>query len=259
MRSWIVALIPCALLAQQVPPSPAELIARAIAAGKAQEARGHKYTYREDHIESQLDKTGKPGPPSSKTYDHIMLEGSEYTKLVLIEGKPLDAKTQKKVDADMEKARIERQKNRFLSLHRTVSMGPLDLLLRLFDNKVTGEETVRGRPTWRMESEPKPGHKAANKQEEEALATRRVYWFDREDGLIINDTSLFVRETNGFQPGSSISAEMIKIGDDWLAGNLTMLADLKFIAGMRAKTEAHQHYYDYKLFSVDSTLTVVPQ
>lgn len=36
-----------------------------------------------------------------------MLEGENYTKLILIDGKPLDAKTQKKVAADLEKTRAE--------------------------------------------------------------------------------------------------------------------------------------------------------
>ena len=73
-----VMLLPGGLAAQPAPPSPAELIARAIAAGNAQDARGWKYTYREDHTQSQLDKNGKPGPPSTRTYEHIMLEGSDY-------------------------------------------------------------------------------------------------------------------------------------------------------------------------------------
>ncbi len=99
-----------------------------------------------------------------------MLEGSEYRKLILKDGKPLDAKTQKRVDADLDKARAERRRNSFT--HHEVSLGDLDLLGRIFDNKVTGEETVLGRRAWRMESEPKSGYKPANKAEEAALAAR---------------------------------------------------------------------------------------
>ncbi len=95
-------LLPCVVLAQSA-PSPEELIRRANAAGKAQFERGWKYTFREDHTQSQIDKHGQPGAPSTDTYDHIMLEGSEYRKLILRDGKPLDARTQKKVDQDIEK------------------------------------------------------------------------------------------------------------------------------------------------------------
>ncbi len=252
----IAALLASTLFAQSAPPAPSELIARAIAAQNAQSARGWKYTYREDHEEQQLDKNGKPdGPPSTKTYDHIMLEGENYSKLILIDGKPLDAKTQKKVDADLEKTRAERRGKHLLSMHRTVSVGGLDLLPRLFDNKVTGEETMSGRKTWRMESEPKSGYKPANKQEEEIMSSRRVNWFDQEDGFPIKETTIYVRATNSFQPGTIFDLDFLKIGDDWLPGDFTMHVDLKMLPGIHGRVESRQRYSDYKRFSVDSTLT----
>lgn len=83
---------PCALPAQEsvVFPTPESLITRAIAAAKEQPQRNWQYTYREDHTQSQAGKDGKPGPSVTRIYDHIMLEGSDYRKLVLIDGKPLD-------------------------------------------------------------------------------------------------------------------------------------------------------------------------
>jgi hypothetical protein len=250
----IAAVSVCALSAQSVPPSPADLIARAIAAQTSQSARGWKYTYREDHEQQQLGKNGKPsGPPSTKTYDHIMLEGETYSRLILIDGKPLDAKTQKQVDAELEKTRTERRGNHHLSLHRTISLGGLDLLTRLFDNKVTGEETISGRRTWRMVSEPKSGYRPANKEEEEVMSSRRVNWFDQEDGFQIKETTIFVRATNSFQPGSTIDLDYIKIGEDWLLADAIMHADMKMMPAIHGRVDSHQRYSEYKRFSVDST------
>jgi hypothetical protein len=238
--------------AQSGLPTPTELIRRAIAAEQAQAERGRKYTFREDHIQSQIDKNGNPGPPKTDTYEHIMLEGSNYRKLILSGGKPLDAKTQKKVDEDLEKARTERRS--LLSFKRTVSLGGMELVDRLFDNKVTGEEIIAGRKTWRMESEPKPGYKSGNAAEDEALATRRVYWFDEEDGVVIQDHSVFIRAAKGFQPGSTIDTVLAPIGDDWMLSEGTMRADMKFMPGVRGRVESHQKYYDYRRFTVDSAM-----
>jgi hypothetical protein len=241
----------CALLAQS-PPAAADLIARAVAAQTSQSARGSKYTFREDHNEQPLDKNGRPsGPPSSKTYDHIMLEGENYSKLILIDGKPLDAKTQKKVDEDLEKTRIERRNG---VLTRNVSLGGPEALGRLFDNRVTGEETVLGRKTWRMESEPKSGYKPASKEDAEVIGARHVSWFDEEDGFTVKETIIFVRATNSFQPGSSLDFNFIKVDEDWLLGDSVMRAELK-MAGIHGRVESHQRYSEYKRFSVDSTLT----
>jgi hypothetical protein len=159
------------------------------------------------------------------------------------------------VDEDLEKARSERRKRGFLSSRHPVSFGDLDLLTRVFDNQAKGEQTVLGRKTWRMESEPKPGYKAANKSEEWALASRRVNWFDREDGVVIKSSAFFIRAVNGFEPGTAMDWEWARIGDDWLRGELVMRVDVKIVLGIRARLESHQRFYDYKRFTADSKMT----
>jgi hypothetical protein len=251
----LVAFLGYRLAAQVTPPTASQLIARAAAVSKAQDERGWKYTYREDHSSAQLDKTGKAGPPVTRTYDHIMLEGSEYKKLVLIDGKPLDAKTQKKVDEDLEKTRAERRKPHLLSVNRTVEMSGLDQLEKYFDNTVSGEETVLGRQAWRMESEPKPGYKIANEKDREYLAARHTSWFDEQEGWRIKWRDAFVRQANGFEPGSVVDWELARVGDAWLFDNISFRVDMKIVLGIHARGESHQRFYDYKKFTVDSTMT----
>ncbi len=238
-------------------PTPTELLARAKAAQKAQDARGWKYTYREDNDTSDLEKDGKATTTTRKTYEHIMLEGAEYKKLLLIDGQPLDTKTQKKVDADLEKARAERKKHGFgPAISRSFNTSDLDLVDRFFEKKVIGEETVAGRKAWRMESEPKAGnYKPADKRGEQALATRQILWFDQQDGMEIKEHIEFIRAATGFQPGSTIDMESVKIGDDWLTDNVDFRFDVKLMLGIHPRAKLHSHLYDYKRFAVDSRLT----
>ncbi len=235
-------------------PTAESLIARAVAAAKAQSDRNWQYTYREDHTQSQVDKNGKPGPPETRTYEHIMLEGAEYKKLVLIDGHPLDPKMRKKVDSDLEKTRAKRRGSLLPSLHRSVSLGGLELLLRLFDNKVTGRETINGRAAWKVVSEPKPGVKAANRQEEEVLASSRTSWFDEQDGNRIRELIEFQRAANGFQPGTVFELQFAHVGEAWLLSDATIRASMK-MAIARGRVESHQRYYDYKRFQADSAFT----
>ncbi len=236
-------------------PAPEQLIRAAVAALKAQDAKGWKYTFREDTEETQLDKKGKRQPTVRKTYDVIMLEGDHYRKLILVDGKPLDAKTQQKVDADLEKTRAERRKRKSGVITRQISLGGLDLLETLFDNKVTGEETVLGRKTWRVESEPKPDRKPANKAEEQALSARRITWFDQGEGVEVKRRVEIQRAANGFQPGSVLEFEFGKVGDAWLLERQILRVDLKAMMVVRARAEFRFHYHDYKRFEVESTLT----
>ena len=92
-----------------------------------------------------------------------MLEGEAYRKLILVDGKPMDDKLQKRVDQDLAKVQAEHKKKRGggMSLSRTFSTKDIDSIEQYLDRKVIGEETTLGRKTWRMESEPKPGYKPA--------------------------------------------------------------------------------------------------
>jgi hypothetical protein len=259
--SWLIRLIavlvPCALGAQAVPPTPALLIHRAIGVLKAQEKSGLKYTYREDLVETKV-KNGQALPPVRKTYEHLLLEGEDYRKLVLIDGQPLDARTQKEVDGELRKVQAEREKH-LIELNprarKKSPLGDLGQIEQLFDNKVTGEETVLGRRAWRLESEPKPGYKPDNKQEEEALAAHHVTWFDQQDGTRIKKLDTFFRAANGFAPGTTVDSEYVKVGETWLPDTISIRMDLKVMPGVFARGETRQHFYDYKRLTVDNTTT----
>jgi hypothetical protein len=253
---FLVVLAPFAVSAQNAPPTPDQLIERAKGAEKAQSERGWKYTYREDSDVSELDNKGQRSKTIRKTYEHIMLEGTEYKKLILIDGKTLDAKTQQNVDEDLEKERIQRKKGGPGSgFSRTFSVEDLDRVARFFQRTVTGEEMMLARKTWRMESEPNPGsYKPADKQEEQALATRQTIWFDQQDGVKIKEHIEFIRAANGFQPGSTTDFENVRIGDEWLLDNATFRMDVKLLLAIHPRAEIHVHFYDYKRFTVDSAM-----
>jgi hypothetical protein len=236
-------------VAQGSLPDPSELIRKAIAVRDAQEAKGLKFTYRED--EERRDDKDRPITPFVRTYDVIMLEGDNYRKLILFDGQPIDAKTAKKVEADLEKTREERRKHKFLN--KAIHLGGIRDLERFCDNKVVGEELVGGRKTRRVESDPKPGAKAANSAEEELLATHRIVWFDEEEGIDIRRETTYTRTVNKIQAGTHGEIEWSKVGDVWLPAKDYFKGDVKFIPGVRSYGNVRKRYYDYKRFSADST------
>jgi hypothetical protein len=233
------------LLFAFAPPEAAQLIHFALAADQAQNKRKIRFTYREDE-ERPDEKT--------KTYDVIMLEGESYRKLILIGGQPLDVKTSKKVDAEMEKAREERKHRRSIGFHKTIQEPDLEQVARLFDSKVTGEEEVNGRKAWRVESAPKPDATAKTPAEEEMLATKRIDWFDEEDGIQVRFRSTYVRNIHQLRAGHEMEAERGKVGDTWQFVSLTMRPNVKFMGGaIHVTSPVHYRYYDYKRFTAEST------
>ncbi len=243
----LLFLVP--VLAADTAPRPEELIHRAIQVGKAQEAKGWKFTWKEDVSEKE----------TTKTFDVIMLEGSNYRKLILVDGKPLDAKMQKRVDADLEKERAARRARKTFSLHRSVSLGGLETLEELFNNRLAGEELVGDRPAWRIESEPKTDHKPTDKDEEQAMSARRTTWIDKEEGTEVRWKSVFVKAANGFQPGTVMEGQQGRVLDDqkglaWMPASTVFRFDVKFAPMIRAQGETKYRYYDYKRFGSDSRI-----
>lgn len=232
-------------------PSPESLFEAAMARHQAQSTK--KFTYREELEQWRTAKDGTLKLNSAKTFDVIMLEGDNYRKLILIDGKPLEAKLQKKVDEDLEKTRSTRRRS-LRSITRTLSTGGLGDIPRLFTLNLSGEELLNGRKTWRVEATPNPNYKPANKEEENLRNTTRTYWFDQADGIDIKSRIVYTKATNGFQPGTEIEVNLANINGAWLTETLFFRFDLKAMAVMKAKGEARHRYLDYKLFEAESKL-----
>ena len=166
----------------------------------------------------QADKNGKPlGMYYHHIYENIMLEGDVYRKLILIEGKPPDAKLQKKIDAEMEKERADRRAHpEYHHSSNTIHYGDTATLDRLFDNKVVGEEVVSGRKTWRIESEPKADRKPANQEENEFMAWLCTTWYDQQEGMLLKSLHILIHAMNIYRPGTEMEMEWGKHGDAWL-------------------------------------------
>jgi len=207
----------------------------------------------------QVEKDGKLGAVDTKTFDVMFLEGEQYQKLILIDGKPLPPDKQKKVDQDVEKTRAERQKRRrsgLTHIERTVDLGGLAETLKYFDNKVTGEETVRGHLTWVVESAPKTDYKPSGKSQEQIMSWRHKAWFDQKDGVQMQLQSTTIRPVNGFMPGSTYQWEYDPGQEQvWLLRKVTAHVELQMYKMIHGRVETLQTYSNYKKFDVASTIT----
>jgi len=244
MEKMILAIL-LALAPAQSPQDAAALIQAAIAARKAQEAKGWKYTFRMDEEHFAVANDGHESIRIRKTYDIIMLEGDTYKKLVSVDGNPPDAKLQRKIDGDLKRERENRKRKHHLgTIERSMVIAEIESLERLFVNRTDGEETLGGRPAWRVASEPKPGLKPASKDDEQPLSTRRVSWFDTQDGIEVRRRVEYFREAGGFRPGTVLETRYAKVGDAWLVAEEDMHLDMKIAGGIHARGRSHFLFRD---------------
>jgi hypothetical protein len=223
-------------------PTAQSLLAKAISIENAQDAKAWKFTFRENEEKSPVDKNGKALTPPHRTYDNIMLEGDLYRRLILIDGKPPDAKLQNQIDAEMEEERTARRAHPPGTGRHEARAGDLAQIARMCDSTVTGQEVVSGRLAWRVESLPRPGYKPADKEEEKFLNARRVTWFDSQEGSAVKFLEVFLRPTAGFLPGSEIERAFGKHGDAWLIDSLDLRYSSKLYGVVRGQGVVHLRY-----------------
>src|SRR5215469_3705581 len=150
-----------------------EILKRWNDAQRANEERSRQYTYTEQADRSTYMPDGKLRKDTTETSEAIFVEGVAFEKLVSRNGKPLDAREQARVDKDMRQTAEERRKHRqqpppggrisFGS--QSADLGSREELLSMFNNRLTGEDTVGGRKAWVFESTPKDGVVATNAHE----------------------------------------------------------------------------------------------
>jgi hypothetical protein len=134
-----------------------------------------------------------------------------------------------------------------------VRLGGLDQIVKMFDSKVTGKETVAGREAWRIESLPKPDYKPADEEEKRVLAVRRVVWLDDADGVLLKSLDIFVQPAGGLLPGSEVETRYAKLGDAWLC-EAFIFRYKGSVYGRHIQGETRTRFYEYKKFEVESKI-----
>src|ERR1700694_2270606 len=98
-----LAVVPVALFAQQ--PDAQEIVRRSVAAQTADWNAAPNYSFVE------RDTVAKHGAPASKTYEVLMIEGSQYNKLIAVGGRPLSpgeqAEEDRRIQQEIQKRKRE--------------------------------------------------------------------------------------------------------------------------------------------------------
>jgi len=193
-----------------------------------------------------------------------------YQKLISQDGKPLDAKDQAKEDKKMQQTAEERRKQRrtlrggLLTnacpfFHPTVSIGSSQDLLTLFDNRLLGEEEVRGRKTWIVESTPQAGRVPANQHEKEVLSWSHKLWIGQTENFTLKTVDTVIGDRVYMKPGSTLTSEYEKInGDAWLAVRRSEYFHLQFAKFIRPAGRSDYQDSKFRKFDVQSTVAIEP-
>jgi hypothetical protein len=246
------------------------IVKKLIEAQRLNDKRAQQYTYVEETERFVVDKDGRARKTGSATHDVIFVEGFKFNKLLARNGKPLNAHDQAQVEKNMRLTAEERRKHQrpiaaggvitFSSLfsHQSADLGSLSELLTLFDNRLAGEEEVRGHKAWVIESRPRAGYAPMSEHERQVLVFRKRFWVDEAENVLVRAVYTVAPEDAFLRPGSSLTFESEKIDQDtWEPVSLTLEFSRAKEKEFRPEGRTVYRMSNFRRFDVQSTITVM--
>jgi hypothetical protein len=242
------------------------IIQRLLEAQKTNADRIQPYTFVEEAVYFTYAKDGKLKKNSSETREVIFVEGLPFRKLVAQNGKPLPAKEQAEIQKAVNQTAEQRRRQprppaggQIVMGGQRIDVGANQELLALFDNRLKGEEEIRGGKAWVIEATPKAGLAPASEHERDVLGFRRTLWIDETDN--VSRRMLLTVDGDGIHfagPGSTLRVDYDKIAPGvWCESGIVL--DIWHASGKEFKPWKRTEITGSKFqkFDVQSTITVV--
>ena len=236
---------------------PNEIVKRFVEAESKNRERASQYTYVEQTDFFRFDKNSQPRKDRSETHEIIFVEGKPYKKLIARNEWPLEANEQAKEAKKLQRIAQERLRRPHAGLfNKNVSMGSYKDLLTLFDNRMEGEEEIRGHKAWVIGSTPKEGRAGANRREKEVLSFAQKLWIDQADHQILRAVYTVVGRHIALMPGTTITWEFEKINEGaWLTVSGVIDGRLQFAKSVKPAVRTEYRNSNFRKFDVQSTIT----
>ena len=160
------------------------IIQRSVAANEVNWKAAPNYSFVERDVEA------KGSTRSTKTYQVLMIEGSQYNKVIAINDKPLTAAQQaqeeKKLQQEIAHRHGEAPGDRAKRVakynrERQQDHSMLQEMANAFDFKLIGEQQVNGREVWVLDARPRTGYRPRSRDAKVLTGMRGKLWVDKKD------------------------------------------------------------------------------
>jgi hypothetical protein len=253
----LIALGTCWAAVAAGQPDVNEIVHRSSAAMEMDWKAAPNFSYQERDVES---KHG--GAKTVKTHQVLMIDGSQYNRLIAINDRPLtpqeEAREQQKLrreirlrrsqPSDERQERIskyqkERQQDHAMMMEMTIAFG--FRLLR--------EDVLNGHPVWVLAATPKPGYQPKSRDTKVLTGMRGTLWIDKQhyqwvkvEAEVIHPVSFY-----GFlakvAPGTKFMLEQAPVsGNIWQPVRFSSTVNATALGFWDESSTDDESYRDYK-------------
>jgi hypothetical protein len=265
-RFWLLVLPAMSLLMGQTPTNGltvAEIIKRSVEASDRNWKAAPRYMSKERDVEEKLDSRGGVNSKTVATYEVMVLDGSEYRKLVERNYHPLSQHEQnaeqRKFWAEKYRREHESPEDRARRIARYRKGRQQDHAMMMdmadaFNFRLIGQDKVDGHDTWVFDATPKPGWVPPNRDTKVLTGMRGKLWVDKSEfqwvkveAEVMRPVSFYAVATVG--PGTRFALEQEPVGDGiWLPRHFSVkvFSTILFFSHNSLDDET---YWDYRLAS----------
>lgn len=196
-----------------------------------------------------------------RTFEDIMLDGSQYQKLVAINDRPLDPRQQAEQQQKFQRATSERrsesasQKRRRIAKYQAERKRDTELvteMARAFTFTLAGNDKVNGHDVYLLTAEPRKGYRPPNVETRVLTGMRGKLWIEHNSFQWVKvEVEVFHPVSIGgfiarVEPGTRFKLEQIPVsGDIWLPGHFAVKSRSKIVFLFNHQTDEDDTYSNY--------------
>jgi hypothetical protein len=238
-----------------------EMIKTSITSTQADWKEWAHFSYDERDIDE------KDGVRTSKTYKVCMIDGSPYSRLFRVEGKPLSPEEQAQEGEKLREAIAKRaNESPEERAHRVAAyqkdndrmFALLSEMAEAFDFKEVGQEQMNGHEVYVLEATPRPGYEPKSRETKLLTGMTGKLWIDKDTHKWVRVEAVAIKPVwmgwfiAKVLPGTSFSLDQSPAMNSlWLPEHFSV--DIKAKILWWQKSYAHSETYsDYHLISATS-------
>ncbi len=235
------------------------------AAESTNRAQAARFVYTEDIRYKETLPDGSPRGTNWVTYEVTFVAGEPYSRMVAIRGEPLspevteeEEQRYRKVEQYRLQTPLEERRRHYFSAEERRFKIDTALVLRYHQARFLGEQPLRGRDTWVVETWPKRGTPRPKRRTECAQDMRLRFWIDKQTHMPIHLEAEWLHDFDGAPKGAIVKSDLVLVDGVWLLQRIVVSGRRK--AGKVYFTyENDQNYSNYKKFRADAKLLLDPQ
>ena len=249
-----VMLSPASFAAQT---NPQDIIRRSVEVNEANWKEAPNYSFIERDVESKHDSV-----KTIKTYEVLMIEGSQYNKVIAINDRPLSprekALEEQKLLQEIQKRQHESSRERTKRMakymrERSQDHAMMKEMVEAFTYTLAGEDKVNGHDVWVLDATPKPGYQPRSHEAKVLTGMRGKLWIDKAtyqwakvDAQVVKPVSFY-----GFfakvGPGTRFVLEQEPVTRDlWLPKHFSVKVNASALGFINENSTEEDTYQNYR-------------